>query len=60
MFNFILAHLKKEDGMGTIEIIIIIAILIGLAFLFKSFIDTFFIGLTNEIENSDQLRQIFD
>lgn len=32
------AFLKEEDGLGTVEIVVIIAVLVGLALLFKNVI----------------------
>lgn len=53
--NFI----KKEEGMGTIEIVIIIAVLIGLAFLFRSFAVSFFTELTEGIKENNQINELF-
>ena len=35
MLNLIKSFIKEEDGLGTVEIVIIIALLIGIAFIFK-------------------------
>lgn len=35
MFEIIKSFFKDEDGLGTVEIVIIIAVLIGIAFIFK-------------------------
>ncbi|WDV46940.1 Flp1 family type IVb pilin [Clostridiaceae bacterium M8S5] len=35
MKNEIMRFIKEEDGLGTVEIVILIAILIGVALLFK-------------------------
>ncbi len=51
--------LAEENGMGTIEIVIIIAILIALAFLFRGFIIDFFNELTDGIRNNPQIDQLF-
>ena len=50
---------KKEEGMGTIEIVIIIAVLIGLAFLFRSFAISFFTELTEGIKENNQINELF-
>jgi uncharacterized membrane protein YdfJ with MMPL/SSD domain len=50
---------KKEEGMGTIEIVIIIAVLIGLAFLFRSFAVSFFTELTEGIKENNQINELF-
>lgn len=51
--------IKKEEGMGTIEIVIIIAVLIGLAFLFRSFAVSFFTELTEGIKENNQINELF-
>lgn len=51
--------LKREEGMGTIEIVIIIAVLIGLAFLFRSFAVSFFTELTEGIRENNQINELF-
>lgn len=51
--------LKSEEGMGTIEIVIIIAILVALAFLFRGFIIEFFNDLTSGIRNNPQIDDLF-
>lgn len=50
---------KREEGMGTIEIVIIIAVLIGLAFLFRSFAISFFTELTEGIRENNQINELF-
>jgi Flp pilus assembly pilin Flp len=41
MMNFIKKFLQEEDGMSTVEIVIIIAVLVGLALLFRNYITRF-------------------
>ena len=41
MFNLIRGFIKEEDGMSTVEIVIIIAVLVGLAILFRNYIEDF-------------------
>ena len=41
--------MKEEDGMGTVEIILIIVVLVGLVILFKSQITTTVNNLFNKI-----------
>lgn len=53
MLKFWKNFLKEEDGMGTVEIILIVAILIGLALLFKSQITSFVGGLMSKIFDTD-------
>ena len=50
---------NEENGMGTIEIVIIIAVLIGLAFLFRTFAVTFFNDLTEGIKDNNQINDLF-
>lgn len=61
--NFIRMKLEQisndEKGMGTIEIVIIIAVLIGLAFLFRTFAMEFFAELTAGIKNNNQIDDLF-
>lgn len=51
--------IKEEKGMGTIEIVIIIAVLIGLAFLFRTFAVDFFMELTEGIKSNNQIDSLF-
>lgn len=50
----------SESGMGTIEIVIIIAVLIGLAFLFRTFAVSFFNELTQGIKDNNQIDSLFN
>lgn len=49
---------NEEDGMGTLEVVIIIAVLLGLAFLLKGFVFDLFGKLKNDINNSDKIKNI--
>ena len=55
MKELIRRFFKEEDGMGTVEIILIIVVLIGLVIIFKSqitgVINTLFGKISNEISN---------
>lgn len=51
---------SSESGMGTIEIVIIIAVLIGLAFLFRNFAVSFFNELTQGIKDNNQIDSLFN
>ena len=35
MINLLKGFFKEEDGMGTVEIVIIVAVLVGLALIFR-------------------------
>lgn len=47
MLKSVKGFLKEEDGMGTIEIVVIIAVLVALALLFKDRIGAFATDLMN-------------
>jgi len=42
---------KNEDGIGTLEIVLIIAVLIALAVIFRKWILAFLTKLTTTVEN---------
>lgn len=41
MIQQIKSFLKEEEGMGTVEIVVIIAVLVGIALIFRATIFTF-------------------
>ena len=41
MLNLVKGFLKEEEGMGTVEIVLIIAVLVAIALLFKGKITEF-------------------
>lgn len=43
----------KEDGFGTIEVVILLAILVGIALIFKDQITLFVEGLLEDIVNQE-------
>lgn len=45
--------MNKEDGFGTVELVVLTAILIGLALLFKGFIVDYASGLLESIRAVD-------
>lgn len=45
--------IKHEDGFGTIEVIILLAILVGIALLFKTEITSFVEGILDNIVEQD-------
>lgn len=55
LINFI----KKEDGLGTVEIVLIIAVLVGLALIFRGHIMAFLEGLMETILGDD-IAPVFD
>lgn len=49
MIGLIKGFIKEEDGISTVEIVLIIAVLVGLAILFRNYIEDFvkyIIGMT--------------
>ncbi len=49
MFPLIRRFIKEEDGMGTVEVIIIIAVLVGVALLFRKQLINFVNGIINNL-----------
>lgn len=49
MLNLVRGFLKDEEGMGTIEIVVIIAVLVGLALIFKDGIAEYARDLMNSL-----------
>ena len=46
---------REEDGMGTVEIVIIIAVLVGLALIFRDAILNFARGVMEALFANDQI-----
>ncbi|HOV27667.1 MAG TPA: Flp1 family type IVb pilin [Pseudobacteroides sp.] len=54
MKSLVKNFLKEEDGLGTVEIVIIIAVLVGLAIIFREVIFSFLQQLLKKVvEGSD-------
>lgn len=53
MVNFFKKFLKEEDGLGTVEIVIIIAVLVAVAILFRRYIIDFVQKMMGSIFGSD-------
>lgn len=49
----LLRELKREEGMGTIEIAIIILVLIGIAILFRNTIETYVVDLLEKVTGQE-------
>ena len=54
--GFVRAFLQEEDGMGTVEIVIIIAVLVGLALIFRDAIITFATKIMGDIFSNDGIN----
>lgn len=50
--------IKDESGLGTVELVLLILILVGLAILFKGKIGTFFNNLVEGLNAENTLRDI--
>lgn len=55
MKNLIRSFIKEEDGMGTVEIVVIIAVLVGVALIFRNAIINFVTNLMSSIFNDDEI-----
>jgi hypothetical protein len=51
---------RREDGMGTVEIVIIIAVLVGLALIFRDAILNFASGVMESLFANDQINNEVD
>ena len=49
MKNLLLEFIKEEDGLGTVEILLIIAVLIGVALIFRNQIINFVNALMDKV-----------
>lgn len=58
MLNLVKDFLKEEDGLGTVEIVVIIAVLLGIALLFRTYIFDFVRNILDKIFNSPELKEI--
>ncbi|AUS98407.1 hypothetical protein CDQ84_04035 [Clostridium thermosuccinogenes] len=59
MTKYITNMVKKEDGMGTVEIVIIIVVLIGIALIFKNVIIEFVSNILSAIfDKADTINEI--
>ncbi len=47
--NFLKKFLREEDGMETIEVVVIVAVLMGVALIFKEKIELFVGSLTSDL-----------
>jgi len=49
MLNMLKRFWQEEDGLGTVEIVVIIAVLVGLALIFRQSITSFVVGVINRM-----------
>ncbi len=52
--------LRRKDGMGTVEVVILIAILAAVALIFKTQITEFVKGLIQKITEKDYIGYLYD
>ncbi|OPZ92741.1 MAG: hypothetical protein BWY74_01438 [Firmicutes bacterium ADurb.Bin419] len=55
MLGLIKSFIKEEDGMSTVEIVIIIAVLVGIAILFRNYITDFVKYVLGLIFNKEEI-----
>lgn len=58
-YKWLKRMLKREEGMGTIEVVIIIAVLVSLAFIFRGFVLRYFTGIIDGIEDNHSVDSLF-
>ncbi|RCX09602.1 putative flagellin with Flp1-like domain [Anaerobacterium chartisolvens] len=56
MLTMFKRFIKEEDGLGTVEIVIIIAVLVGIALIFRSTIIDFVKGMLTKIFSDDKIK----
>lgn len=47
---------KEEDGMGTVEVVVIVAVLVAVALVFSGAIKKFVTNLTNTLFNENEIK----
>lgn len=52
--------IKEEDGLGTVEIVIIIAVLVGIALIFRHAIIKFVTKIIDQVFGNNSINQQFD
>jgi hypothetical protein len=53
--NQIIKKLKREDGLGTVEIVVIIAVLVGIALIFRDAIIKFAVNIMQSVFGDDAI-----
>lgn len=57
MLNMIKSFIKEEDGLGTVEIVIIIAVLVGIALIFRQAIVNFVVKIINQVFGNNNINE---
>ena len=60
MFNYLKCRWSGEEGMGTVEIVIIVAVLVGLALIFRDAILNFARNVMEALFSNDQINADVD
>ena len=60
MADLVKRFLKEEDGLGTVEIVIIIAVLVGIALIFRDAIIKFVTGIMENVFADDSIIKNVD
>lgn len=57
MLNILKSFFKEEDGLGTVEIVVIIAVLVGIALIFRDAIINFVTDIMGSVFADDSIVQ---
>lgn len=57
MTNLLKNFLKEEDGLGTVEIVVIIAVLVGIALIFRDAIIKFVTSIMKSVFADDSITK---
>lgn len=60
MWNLVKSFLKEEDGLGTVEIVVIIAVLVGIALIFRDAIIKFVTDIMKSAFADDTITRDVD
>jgi len=55
MLNILKSFFKEEDGLGTVEIVVIIAVLVGIALIFRDAIINFVTDIMESVFADDSI-----
>lgn len=58
--SLVKSFLKEEDGLGTVEIVVIIAVLVGIALIFRDAIINFVTGIMKSVFGDDSITRDID
>lgn len=55
MRNIVKRFIKEEDGLGTVEIVVLVAVLVGIALIFRDAIINFVTGIMEGVFGDDSI-----